>query len=76
MRKVLIGARPCHARINSGFYRAPATAVKSDRLVGFDFLEAMNEPDPLFDAETRAAIERGDIHLARIQWAATKPVAK
>jgi NADP-dependent 3-hydroxy acid dehydrogenase YdfG len=31
---LLIGAPPCHATINAGFYRAPATAVKSDRLLG------------------------------------------
>jgi hypothetical protein len=31
---VLIGSRPSHARINTGFYRAPATVVKSDRLLG------------------------------------------
>jgi hypothetical protein len=33
VRKLLIGARPCQARINIGFYRAPAAAVKSDRLL-------------------------------------------
>jgi hypothetical protein len=49
--------------------------TRSFRL-GFESLEAMNENGPLFDAETKATIERGDIHLVRAQWAATKPVAK
>ena len=44
--------------------------------LGFEFPEAMDEDGPLFDAETKAAIERGDIHLVRTQWAATKPVVR
>src|SRR5271166_1439718 len=36
VRKLLIGNRTCHARINARFYRDPATAVKSDRLLGLE----------------------------------------
>jgi hypothetical protein len=42
--------------------------------LGFDFLEAMSEPEPLFDDAARLAIERGDVPLASEQWAATKTV--
>jgi hypothetical protein len=42
--------------------------------LGFDFLEAMTEPEPLFDDAAKLAIERDDVHLASEQWAATKTV--
>jgi hypothetical protein len=42
--------------------------------LGFDFLEAMSEPEPLFDVAAKLAIERGDVPLASEQWAATKTV--
>jgi len=51
-----------------------AAMTRAFRL-GFEFLEAMSEPRSLFDADTKLAIERGDFHLARVQWAATKAVA-
>jgi hypothetical protein len=41
--------------------------------VGFDFLEAVAGVT-LFKGKTKAAIERGDIHLVRVQWAAAKRV--
>jgi len=41
--------------------------------LGFEFLEEVAGGE-LFDEETRLAIERGDIHLVRVQWAATKDV--
>ena len=40
--------------------------------LGFEFLEVMCEPTPLFDAETRLVIERGHFHLERVQYAAAK----
>jgi len=40
--------------------------------LGFEFLDAM-AGGTLFDADTRFAIERGDIHLVSAQWAAAKP---
>jgi hypothetical protein len=40
--------------------------------LGFEFLEAMSGPDALFDAATRLVIKRGDLHLVRVQYAATK----
>jgi hypothetical protein len=45
-----------------------------DFRLGFDFLEAMTEPEPLFDDATKLTIERGDVPLASEQWAATKTV--
>jgi hypothetical protein len=42
--------------------------------LGFAFLEAMSEPEPLFDAATKRVIARGDFHLVRVQYAATKAV--
>jgi hypothetical protein len=41
--------------------------------LGFEFLEEM-AGGALFDGQTRLAIERGEIHLVRVQWAATKHV--
>jgi hypothetical protein len=41
--------------------------------LGFRFLEAMAD-GVLFNEETKFSIERGDMHLASAQWAATKPV--
>ena len=43
-----------------------AAMTRAFRL-GFAFLEAMSEPEPLFDAATKLVIERGDFHLVRIQ---------
>ncbi len=40
---------------------------------GFEFLEEAAGGN-LFDAQTKLAIERGDIHLVRVQYAATKAV--
>jgi hypothetical protein len=42
--------------------------------LGFEFLEVMSEPNSLFDADTKLAIERGDFHIVRVQYAATKDV--
>jgi len=42
--------------------------------LGFTFLEAMSEPNSLFDAGTRRAIAHGDFHLVSVQYAATKAV--
>ena len=50
-----------------------AAMTRAFRL-GFEFLEAMSEPRPLFDADTKLVIERGDFHLVRVQCAATKAV--
>ena len=50
-----------------------AAMTRAFRL-GFDFLEAMSEPEPLFDDAAKLAIERGDVPLASEQWAATKTV--
>ena len=41
--------------------------------LGFEFAVEVGG-EGLFDAETKLAIERGDIHLVRVQWAATKAV--
>ncbi len=40
--------------------------------LGFEFVELVG--GNLFDEKTKLAIERGDIHLVRVQWAATKAV--
>jgi hypothetical protein len=50
-----------------------AAMTRAFRL-GFAFLEAMSEPEPLFDAATKLVIERGGFHLVSVQWAATKAV--
>jgi hypothetical protein len=50
-----------------------AAMTRAFRL-GFTFLEAMSEPDPLFDAATKRVIARGDVHLVSVQYAATKAV--
>jgi hypothetical protein len=42
--------------------------------LGFDFLEEV-AGGHLFDADTKLAIERGDFHLVRVQWAAAKRVS-
>jgi hypothetical protein len=49
-------------------------AMTRDFRLGFEFLEVMCEPTPLFDAETRLVIERGHFHLERVQYAAAKDV--
>ena len=41
--------------------------------LGFEFL-AVVAKRKLFDEATQRAIARGDIHLLRVQWAASKPV--
>jgi hypothetical protein len=41
--------------------------------LGFEFAVEVGG-EGLFDAETKLAIERGDFHLVRVQWAATKGV--
>ena len=51
-----------------------AAMTRAFRL-GFVFLEAMSQPNALLNAATKLAIERGDFHLVRVQWAATKAVA-
>jgi hypothetical protein len=40
--------------------------------LGFEFVEVVG--GNLFDEKTKLTIERGDIHLVRVQWAATKAV--
>ena len=47
--------------------------MSDDFRLGFVFLEEV-AGGKLFDEETRLAIERGDIKLVRVQWAATKEV--
>ena len=42
--------------------------------LGFSFLEAMAEPEPLFDDAAKLAIEQGGVHLVSVQYAATKAV--
>ena len=42
--------------------------------LGFAFLEALSAPAVLFDAATKAVIERGVFHLVSVQYAATKAV--
>ena len=50
-----------------------AAMTRAFRL-GFEFLAAMSEPYPLFDAAAKLVIARGDFHLVRVQYAATKAV--
>ena len=45
--------------------------MSDDFRLGFVFLEEV-AGGKLFDEETKLAIERGDIQLVRVQWAATK----
>src|SRR5271166_2919384 len=49
-------------------------AMTRDFRLGFAFLEALSAPAVLFDATTKAVIERGDFHLVSVQYAATKAV--
>jgi hypothetical protein len=51
-----------------------AAMTRAFRL-GFAFLEALSAPQVLFDAATKLAIERGDFHLVRVQYAAAKATA-
>ena len=48
-------------------------AMSDDFRLGFVFVEEAAGGN-LFDEKTKLAIERGDIHLVRVQWAATKAV--
>ena len=50
-----------------------AAMTRAFRL-GFEFLEAMCEPRPLFDPAAKRAIAGGHFHLVRVQYAATKAV--
>ncbi len=51
------------------------SAMTRDFRLGFEFLEAMTDSGSLLlDPDTKLAIERGDFHLVRVQYAATKAV--
>jgi hypothetical protein len=87
--RLIVEHDPTTMTIGSNFHPAafidPATRqpvfcpssnwVAMDRAfrLGFEFLAAVAKRK-LFDEATQRAIARGDIHLVRVQWAASKPV--